>query len=471
MRAAIFGGLVTALVFGGFVATAACGGDDNLLNPLDAGTDSATDSTVSSDAAPDAIVNPTDASNDASIIAPVTVTALAASGPVEGAVVVFYSPSGIAQPALLTNANGMVTTTAEKGSSVSVSIRTVPLVGAPFYDVTTFLQIEPGDQLTAVPENPKPPQAIDNGTVTIPFPGAVTNATNYNYADGCKGVINNAGGDTVLPVGPECLQNDGGTLQIFGSANASGGSLLASLETTGASYVDGGSVTGLAWSSITPTALAVTGTPSGAPTSLDFDVLYYVGDVVFGGFGSSYTLGGTFTAPQIGTPSSALLTTSVSEATLYYAETGTSYTEQITQSTFAAGLSADFVSMPPHVFGANLTTDGAGGASLSFSTSGPLTSLDGMTSTFDFNLALPDGGTSSGTWKIISPPVASLNAPPLTTDLVPAFPSSLTFDQSVLLHGTQFGSYGVYRRAYPKLDAVGELASAPYRIEKAVVAP
>lgn len=473
MRATLFGGLVSALVLGGFVATGACGGDDNLLNPLDAGGDSATDSTVPSDASADSNSSDANGGDDSSIVAPLTVTALDESGePLVGAAVVFYALDGTPQPTLLTNANGMVSTPAEKGSAVSVSIFSVQADG-PLYDVTSFTQIEPGDHLTAIGSRTPKNLSADNGSVTVAFPGAVTNATGYEYWDGCDARFN-GGGDTALPVGSECLQNDGGTLQIFGEALSTTGLLLASTESTDAGYSDGGTISGLTWSAVTPTTVPVTGVPSGSPTELDLNAAYYAGNELFGVIDSSYPLSGTFTAPQIGTPTSALLTDAVLQTTLRYAPTsGSAFTQQITQAHFAAGLSANFGSMPPAVHDAVTHWDGAGTASISFTADGALTSLDGTTTVLHYQIPLTDGGSANGTWTIVSPPQNSVTPPMLTTELVPALPTIIALYTLQLTHGTQYGSYGVYRRAYPKIigGAADILASAPYQVEITGLAP
>ncbi|MEO7113288.1 MAG: hypothetical protein ABI183_22805 [Polyangiaceae bacterium] len=470
MRASLRGLLIATLLCGGFSAAAACTGDDTALSTFGGASIADASSTF------DVIYVPVDGGpidanvgDDSSIRPLVTVTALSDTGPVAGAVVVFYAPDGTAQPALLTNTNGMVSTTAEKGSSVTISILSIQIDG-PLYDITTFTKIEPGDSLTATESRHKKIVLNDPGNVTVTSPGVVTNAAGYAYADGCDGFRLNAGGDIVLPVGSECLFNDGGTLDIFGSANATDGLTLASLETSDASYSDGGTISGLTWSPITPVALPVVGAPTGSPSSMFFAANYYLGNAIVSAFTSTTALSGTFIPPQITPPSSALLTNAISHTVLSFTGSGTSFVEQDTQAPFAAGLSVNFGSLPPRVHDAVVTNDGAGKASLSFTADGALTALDGMTSVFELTIPLADGGSANGTWTVVSPAQASTSFPVLTSELIPAFPATLTLEDALLLHGTQYGSYGVYRRAYPKI-AAAELASAPYQINITGVQP
>ncbi|MEO8874043.1 MAG: hypothetical protein ABI461_00520 [Polyangiaceae bacterium] len=458
-------GAAVATAVCAFVAVAGCAGDDTIVSlDGDAGLDAAAPfdgGPIADGGSSDAFVNDTGTIDPA-----VTVVALGATGPIAGATVVFYSPDGSPQPALVTGVAGTVSAVVAAGSAVTISLFSQQNDG-PLYDITTFIGLAPGDHLTAIPSRGLATTSADPGTVTVTTPGAIMDAATYDWANGCN-EARNAGGDQVLAVGPECIGGaDAGTLGIFGTANAVSGAWLASAEAVGASYVDGGTVSGLAWSSIAPTLLPVSGSPNGAPLSFEFAAAYYSGVHFYADLDVKAVVAGAFTAPQITLPTSALLTDAVTTARLEYPASTTpgAVAVQITQAPVVSGISVDFASMPPNVHDAIVTADGTGNGSLSFTADAALTALDGLTARYKLTIPLTDGGSANGTWVVVSPARTTTTMPTLTKDLLPSFPSTMKLVTASLVHGTQYGSYGVYRRAYPKIAVGGELASAPYRVE------
>jgi hypothetical protein len=113
--------------------SAACGssGDDALT--ADGGGDA-----VTRDAHTDALADA--ARSDGGLV---TVHAANALGPLAGAVVVFYDPTGIPYPPVTTTADGTATGIVPAGSSVTISILTTEAPGDLQYELTTFESIEP----------------------------------------------------------------------------------------------------------------------------------------------------------------------------------------------------------------------------------------------------------------------------------------------------------------------------------------
>ncbi len=447
------------------VAAGACGGDD-------ATSAGPSDDDASVDATSDAPIDAgTGDAADGAVDTSVTVTVLNGGTGFAGAIVVFYKPDGTALPPLTAGADGKVSmNSVAAGSSVTVSAAIVEAPTETRYDLTTFMSIEPGDALTVnVPLSAKKSAAPPTVIFVTP-PGAVNDAGSYVFSDGCQTSLPSALSDIQLAVTDRCL--DAGTLNIAGLAESTTFEPLASTQQVGVTFVDGGTVTGFAWSPVVPTALPVSGVPQAGALAFLYNVDLYAGALpYFTVYGESISLSGTFVPPNIAVPSGTFMTTSISTALLGFnpGATSTSTVQQVTQAATGSGFSVDFASMPPQISEPILTGDGAGSASLALTAAGALTSLAGLKAdiSFDATPANADAGVSDpAVWHVVAPPSASITLPKLTSDLVSKFPSSATSISVEILEGTApFDAYRSFRRAYPGIG-VGAVDTAPYRVNQ-----
>ncbi|MEO7109681.1 MAG: hypothetical protein ABI183_04500 [Polyangiaceae bacterium] len=448
-------GVVVALTLA-FAAASACSGDDAGGNPIDASADSPDQNDGSPTTA--------DGGDGAPANGAATVTVLENGSPFANAIVVFYTSDGTPQPPITTGADGKASMTVAAGWSVTASATSSSGGTDTICSLTTFLAIEPGDNLVATGLLPKT-ASPKNGTVEVVSPGTYSGASSYGWSDGCNSSGNTDGGNVALPVNDSCLE--AGTLDVLGLAYQGTNGMIASAQAVGQTYVDGGSISGFAWSPITPTTLATTGTPPANATSFGYDIELYSGNNHFGGFNLGIGLGGAFTPPHVTIPNGTFLTTANWTASLIFSSAPNSNVQLFAQTPISSAFSVDFGSLPPEIHDLVATADAAGNASIAFTADGPLTGLTGMISEIDYDATSSTqadaGDTEQVQWQIVAPVAASTTLPKLTKDLVPAFVPATHSAYARALGGTTYADYRAFRGLYPNIFP-GTPAPSSYRI-------
>lgn len=465
---------VVASLFAAMAVAAACGGDDTSSGSTDdGGTGDATTSDV---------VTPQDGGADANGPGPATLTLLdSANQPFAGGKVVFYDTHGAPQPPITTGADGKATMTVEAGWSVAGSGTTAASVssGAQTY-VTTFVGIEPGDDLTTIVAYSAGKSPV-NDHVTVQIPSGISgSATHIMVTDGCDSVGAGGSASVQLAVNPSCERTlgDGGTaIDVFLYATDVDGQIIQYAQATDLPYVASMTVSGMSLVAGTPRAITTTGTPPSDAVSYYFYSQYLAHDLAFGYDYLNRQADGGVAGLSMGTPAGSFLDQLAFNVQVEY-PFANGYSPVRSRYTYGAsdgGFALDFDALLPKIHDSANTSDDAGTVGISFQADAPITGADGELAEVAWFTPTPgDSGHTDGvTWSIVSPAAVTIAPPKLTNDLVAFVPGSDAFLAYVTVYkGTPFGSYAAFRKGFLQYNQINTDKSKPYTLDMtAIIAP
>jgi hypothetical protein len=233
-----------------------------------------------------------DASIDADLTGPATITVMSEGNPLGGIDVVFSNPDGSVLSEQTTDASGEATEDVLAGSAATIAVM-IPGGGGggDGYFGITWLGIEPGDDLVWAFD---PPQPTVVGDLSVTLPGVHAGATDYEVMLGCTTIVT---GTPVVPVTgqvtSDCLGSDG-NIDVVAIALDVDGVPLAYSHDADVPAVSGGttSVTLGAWqTTFDPLTVTLTNAPA-AIAGAGFDTNFRIDGLDFIGASG----GGAFTA-------------------------------------------------------------------------------------------------------------------------------------------------------------------------------
>jgi hypothetical protein len=443
--------------------------------PVDSGVDAAFDAAAEADAGP----------------APVVVTVVGAAGPEPGVLVAFDDSNGHYLSTSTTDAQGRVTQVLASGSMVTA------LLGDPntYPILYTVMGVEPGDALTVVDwgsipsdygqtraacsglDFPNLPPAPDGGTALLTNAGTCS-AYEPNYiplgGNACPSsfVGPGMGPSGCIGVGPNGLAAFPALVQAFDTNDNPVGYLFQK-NVPLAIPVDGGGDSGVATQDVSLAGPWLTGMNNQTMTiANDYD-----GSPGFAPL-LSEVVGGTLTPPAqlIATPTFTMhpgfadYVQAEATSTLYFQSAlaiATTLPTPTADGTIPIDVSP--LAAMPILSGVQVDATTAAQPVISWTTSsGSLSTVTGILA-FDSWDVSTDGGTSTGTWMIVSPPTAQtqLQAPELSGAASAWAPVS-----GATIYNGNLVVWGVQGSALPTYAAVRAAAGAfPELPECSIYAP